>query len=149
MNGVDPRLNISNYNFDGIFWDDDSSDDYEYYKHVMSEDYKREIENQCQREKWLKFEYPEGQDARYDPVDGDIRGNYKEVDKRRKKTWHSKGALPNSFKGWMRDNKLVRTHKHRQCRYYNKKFTFDVVKAPQLVDKYHHGTRVYDTTFYW
>lgn len=147
MNTIEPHLNVGAHYFDNEFWDDDSSDDYEYCQYVTAEIRRLTIEKQRQREKWLKFEYPQDQGDQYDPADGDVRGNYKEIDKRRKKTWHSKGANPaNRFDKF---EKWYKTAKKRQCRYYQRKYTSNLIKAPQLVDKYHHGTKIHDSNYCW
>jgi len=141
--------NFSNHYF---WYGDDSDDDdmFEFYQYVESERGRLEIEKYRQREKWLKFEYPEDYSGEYDPADGDLRGDYKEIDKNRKKTWHrGKGANPNYKHNHCKSERLYRIARKRQCRHHNKKFTFDVVKAPQLVDKFHHGTKVYDSGYYY
>jgi hypothetical protein len=130
--------------------DSDDGDMFEFYQYVESERGRLEIEKYRQREKWLKFEYPEDQSADYDPADGDLRGEYKQMDKGRKKTWHrGKGGHPHSKWMWGKIEKCHRIEHHRQSRYYNKKYTLHILKAPQLVDKYHHGTKVVDTKVWW
>lgn len=140
MTTVESHPNINDYCFDGIFWaDDDSSDEYEYYQYVTSEIGKHKIAEERQREKWLKFEYPEDQSKEYDPTDGDVRGNYKEVDKNRKKTWHSKGATPAGNR-WTKIEWWEKDERRKRRRNYAKKFIRILLKDPNKADKYYPGS---------
>ena len=100
----------------GDFYYSDDSKDMEMYNYLSSDQYK------------------------LDPADGDQRGEYKENDKRRKKTWHSKGANP--YHLWCKYDRVKKRDVHRQRRLGYKKYTRDIMKRPADSDKYHSGWRL-------
>ena len=70
---------------------------------------------------------------------GDIRGDYKEIDKRRKKTWHSKGALPHPW-NYSKICKSERTAINRWQRSYARTFVSRLLKDSDSADKFHSGS---------
>lgn len=106
--------------------------DYHYNEYLQ----RLEVKAWRERERWLKFEYPVDQSEQYDPVDGDTRGDYKELDKNRKKTWHSKGASPGS-NSWNTIPKFYRRKLSRQTRCLSRGQIHALLKSPSKIDHYH------------
>jgi hypothetical protein len=77
---------------------------------------------------------------KYDPTDGDTRGEYKEIDKNRKKTWHSKGASPasDSWNSWNNIPKFYRRKQSRQIRTKSRNLIHALLKSPTTAENYHH-----------
>jgi len=110
--------------------------DYRYLEYL----HRLEIKERREREKWLKFEYPEDVDIQYDPADGDTRGDYKEIDKNRKKTWHSKGGIP--YRGYSNGQgcplpKFYRRKENRRIRSCSRRRIQSMLKSPKTAEKYH------------